>query len=294
MPKPLIFMSHVHDDGLISTALEELIQRALLGGVEIFNSSNRAVVPGEPWRDSIIQSLQRCAAALVIATPQSVTSPWVSFESGGAWVAGKHVIPCCAGGMKRSSLPTPLNHLQALELDDPEQLRNLIDFLAGSAGLNNPQNIDYADECARLVKSWSTHRDTDKDEDLVKWLRNTQLRARKYKGDTKKGTFIVRHVSEASADEEEQLPDVRAHDSLKCRIAHPSWDYKSLDYCFVNGPDADRLEGLTFPVRLQVDLKCLGPFRVYDSNQINFTYADERIYEYHPAYLLEGVTPEDD
>src|ERR1035441_10149569 len=124
MPKPLVFISHIHEDSSIATAIEDLIGTALLGSVEVFNTSNRAsIAPGQPWRDLIIQNLTRCAAALIVSTPQSVVSPWVNFESGGAWVSEKQVIPCCARGMRISSLPAPLSHLQALEVAKPDDLR---------------------------------------------------------------------------------------------------------------------------------------------------------------------------
>ena len=88
------FISHIHEDARISAALEDLIKESLLGGVEVFNTSNRvSLAPGEPWRDLIIQNLRGCVAALVVATPQSVSSPWINFESGGAWISEKRGIP---------------------------------------------------------------------------------------------------------------------------------------------------------------------------------------------------------
>src|ERR1035438_9331733 len=159
MAKPLIFLSHITQDAAISIALEEFVRTTLLGGVEIFNTANnRSLTPGVEWRDHIVNSLRGCSAALVVATPESVTAPWINFESGGAWVAGKRVIPCCADGMKKRSLPAPLNHLQALEIDDPDDLEHLINLLAQTASLDNPANVDYVAAAESLRESWSASR----------------------------------------------------------------------------------------------------------------------------------------
>jgi hypothetical protein len=48
----------------------------------------------------------------------SLREPWVNFEAGGAWLAGKVVIPICFGGVSKENLPKPYSNLQALNLRD--------------------------------------------------------------------------------------------------------------------------------------------------------------------------------
>ena len=88
MGKPVVFISHIHEDEQCANALEQALKKALLGALEVFNSSNRrSIAAGGPWRDRIIDTLKRSATVLVLASPDSVASPWVNFETGGAWVA---------------------------------------------------------------------------------------------------------------------------------------------------------------------------------------------------------------
>src|SRR5262249_32409834 len=144
LQKPIVFISHIHEEETCANALEQVLKRALLGALDVFNSSNRrSIATGDPWRDRIVESLKRAASVLVVASPNSVSSPWVNFEAGGAWISGTRVVPCCIKGMKPSSLPAPLSHLQALNLDSPEDLQQLITHLAASAGLDAPTEFNY-------------------------------------------------------------------------------------------------------------------------------------------------------
>jgi hypothetical protein len=247
MAKPVVFLSHITQDAFISNALEEFVRTTLLGGVELFNTSNsRSLTPGVEWRDRIIDSLRDCAAALVVATPESVTAPWINFESGGAWVAKKQVIPCCADGMKKSSLPAPLSHLQALEIDDPDDLKRLIQFLANEAGLDSPTNVDYIAAAELLRESWSSSRPVAHDKELARWVEKTQLRPEKYRDVKKRGTFIFSDAHVVSPVEAKQFGDtykIRAGKSLRLYARLPSnKSYESLHYCFINDPDADLVE----------------------------------------------------
>jgi hypothetical protein len=94
--KPTVFISHIHNDEAIANAIEVVLRNALLGAVNVFNSSNRrSLEPGDPFRDKIVETLKNSECTLVVASPDSVSSPWVNFEAGGAWVSGRRVIPCC-------------------------------------------------------------------------------------------------------------------------------------------------------------------------------------------------------
>src|ERR1700737_3484751 len=96
MPRPLIFISHIHEDAAVATELQRWISDALLDGVLFFNTAQQpSLQPGDPWRDIIIAKLRECTLLLTITSSQSVRRPWINFESGGAWLAGAAVIPCC-------------------------------------------------------------------------------------------------------------------------------------------------------------------------------------------------------
>ena len=157
MSKPVLFISHIHQDENCANAVEKVVKKALLGALEVFNSSNRrSISTGDPWRDRIIETLKGSATVLVLASPDSVSSPWVNFETGGAWVSGTPVIPSCIKGMKPESLPAPLGHLQAVNLDTADGLRLLINRLAETAGLDQPSDFDFNQAAKTIVASWET------------------------------------------------------------------------------------------------------------------------------------------
>jgi hypothetical protein len=72
---------------------------------------------------------------LAIFSPDGLRSPWVNFESGAAWLRGALVVPCCAGQVRKGGLPAPYNNLQAIDLDDPDDLSLLIRLIAKQVGL---------------------------------------------------------------------------------------------------------------------------------------------------------------
>jgi hypothetical protein len=217
--KPLVFISHIHEDARISAALEDLIKESLLGGVEVFNTSNRVpLAPGEPWRDLIIQNLRGCVAALVVATPQSVSSPWVNFKGGGAWISEKRVIPCCARGMRRTSLPAPLRDLQALETTDPDDIRQLIGFLANAAGLDEPKHINYVEKVNQLEESWTADARNTDDEDLNRWIEAAVLRPRKHKDEKVWGVFEALSPRPVDRTETSQFHGYGSCSSLSRRL----------------------------------------------------------------------------
>jgi hypothetical protein len=60
MQKPTVFISHIHEEEVCANALEKVLRKALLGALDIFNSSNRkSIAAGDPWRDRIIETLER-------------------------------------------------------------------------------------------------------------------------------------------------------------------------------------------------------------------------------------------
>jgi TIR domain len=105
------------------------------------------------WFDSIVNALRECTVLLVILSPAALASPWVNFGSGAAWIQGALLIPCCIGQVKKSSLPAPYGSLQAVDLDDPDDLDQLFKRLAKHVGLRSNVS-DRTVLARRLVELW--------------------------------------------------------------------------------------------------------------------------------------------
>ena len=68
---------------------------------------------------------------------------------GGAWVQGARVIPLCYHGQRKDMLPRPLSSRHALDLSEPDKVRELLEIIAEEAGLHAP-DIDPNELIGRL------------------------------------------------------------------------------------------------------------------------------------------------
>ena len=291
--KPTVFISHIHGEELTANALEAVLRKSLLGAVEVFNSSNRrSINPGDPWRDKIVGTLQKSTCVLVLASPNSVCSPWVNFEAGGAWVSGTRVIPCCVGGMKPSSLPTPLSHLHGIALDSLDGLSTLIRQLAELSGLDFPSEFDFAAATNAITETWNSSASSQGNDKLVEWVKRAELRPTKYVNSKESGLFRVWFLKATTLQETKQFlhkAKLRPGDSIKCWLEIEGKSHGTLFHCFVPGDIADQLEQLPEKVLLHGTLVCLGQMKVI-SNELVLDYDNEdRGIEYPVAWLIESA-----
>ncbi len=137
--KPIVFISHVHNESNIAIWIKETIGSILLGGLDFFVSSDRStIVGGDKWLDKIESALKEASIVLVLCSDYSILRPWINFEAGGAWMASKRVIPVCHGGLLPSNLPQPLASLQSYVLSNAHDFKDLTDLLAKAADLRAP------------------------------------------------------------------------------------------------------------------------------------------------------------
>jgi hypothetical protein len=119
-----VFISFIHEQERVARAVQGLLRENLrqtpgMNAVEVFMSSDEwQVLAGEVWFDRILRELNAARVLVALMSPQSVSRPWVNFEAGAAWAAGKPVVPICFGGIERDNLPRPYSALQAINLPD--------------------------------------------------------------------------------------------------------------------------------------------------------------------------------
>lgn len=140
--KPLLFISHISEEKNLALKFKELIDEAFLGMIDVFVSSDEnSIQMGQRWLDKVSNALKSCAVEIVICSPISVKRPWINFEAGAGWVRDIPVIPLCHSGMNPTSLPNPLNLLQAGLLSDIGSMKLVFPLLATSLGSSSP-NVD--------------------------------------------------------------------------------------------------------------------------------------------------------
>jgi hypothetical protein len=79
---------------------------------------------------------------IVLLSPASLARPWINFEAGGGWMRGSRLLLLCHSGQRKSDLPAPYSHVQALELDDPKFSDLLFQVLAKEFDVDTMPRID--------------------------------------------------------------------------------------------------------------------------------------------------------
>jgi hypothetical protein len=115
-PGPLrryvVFISYDSSDRWIASVLAEKI--ALLGAEPWFDV--KSLEAGQVIVSGILEGVWACQEAVILVTPASIDSQWVSFELGAARVLGKLVTPIFYG-VDPASLK-PAADLKHVELND--------------------------------------------------------------------------------------------------------------------------------------------------------------------------------
>lgn len=84
-----VFLSYSAKDQELADTLAADIGHA---GLTCFLAP-KSIRAGEPWADRIRAELQSCRCLVVLLSPNSIQSEWVTTEWGAAWALGKHIIP---------------------------------------------------------------------------------------------------------------------------------------------------------------------------------------------------------
>jgi hypothetical protein len=138
-PRQHIFLSHAAADVALAAFFEEQVNAAI-PCAEVFRTTRVGQIPsGLPWFEHITSHLKTARQYLVLLTPLSHSRPWVSFETGAAWMTGRKLVLVAAGGISPSSVAEPLRHLQVLSLEDSDQASQVFRDLGGN--LSSPSSF---------------------------------------------------------------------------------------------------------------------------------------------------------
>jgi hypothetical protein len=129
--KPLIFISHIHEERNLALVLKDMIEEAYPGKFSIFVASHFASIgSGDKWLDEIIAALRACSLEIILCSPRSLTRSWIHFEGGAGWIRDIPVIPLCHSGINPEDLPMPLTMLQAALATDKESVVGIFSRLS--------------------------------------------------------------------------------------------------------------------------------------------------------------------
>lgn len=114
-----VFISFVHEDEQVASAVQKLIKREIQLGDEVFLSSDKSqMFAGDIWLQKIKTALADSKVVILLLSKRSVNRPWVNFEAGAAWLANKTIISCCFGRIVKEDLPHPYSGIHAINLEN--------------------------------------------------------------------------------------------------------------------------------------------------------------------------------
>jgi hypothetical protein len=155
--KPRLFISHATSDGEFANAVKAEIEKVFANGVSVFCTSSPGSIPaGTDWLTNIEDKLNSAQAVIAIVTPVSIERPWLWFELGATWSSGRsgnsHIYPLCVAEINLSTLPPPLNRLQALSLGRAADLKMLFEALIAQFGFGKISSFKASNITARIPK----------------------------------------------------------------------------------------------------------------------------------------------
>lgn len=121
-----LFLSHAAADERLASLVRDEIVR-LQPGITVFLASRPGDIRAdEDWLAVIQRQLREADAYVVLLTPQSITRPWVWFETGAAWMSAKPWVLARAAGLMPHDVPLPLSVRQTYSLDAPAGAREVL------------------------------------------------------------------------------------------------------------------------------------------------------------------------
>lgn len=164
-----LFISHAHDDKLITHALAHLFNAPFSKNFEIWYSSD--IRPGggtaNDWRSQIREQIEACKFMLVVLTPLSYQRSWILWEVSAAY-AMQHCDDCnqtihiypVSYDVNFETLPKPLSLLTIKDGTKGDDIKKIYSDIAYILDYSiDEERLDY--EVQSYLKSIEEHRKTN-------------------------------------------------------------------------------------------------------------------------------------
>ncbi len=125
---PQVFVSYAEADRELALQIADDLRDA---GVRVFEASE-SIRLGTRWLDEIEDALRTVRALVAVCSPDSISKPWLLFESGGAWGRDIPVVPALSDDSLRPRLPAGLSAFQAHSIATEPVRRKFVRELADS------------------------------------------------------------------------------------------------------------------------------------------------------------------
>lgn len=118
-----VFISHSSSESALSVYLARWLEQKFPNTSCFCSSRPLDLPPGRKWLEDIFSKARGSDLCLMMLSPYSANNSWLHFEAGmvlGAEIAGNQVVPILYGGITKSCIPTTVQHLEYLFLEDQD------------------------------------------------------------------------------------------------------------------------------------------------------------------------------
>ncbi|QJP95500.1 toll/interleukin-1 receptor domain-containing protein [Pseudomonas fluorescens] len=168
MSQKMIFLSHIHEEKALALIIQQAIVEEFSGFVDVFVSSDGTSIPaGANFLKKIENGLTNCVAAIYLISNTSVKRNWINFELGAIWIRNLinineekneiPLLPICHSGASPSTLPSPLNNLNAISGNQASQLEFAFKSLQSAVGGRGKLKTDFNKLAEKLIDFEYTH-----------------------------------------------------------------------------------------------------------------------------------------
>lgn len=152
--KPRVFVSHIGEEAAVASRLKQWVSESFPEQLSIFVSSDSdSIPPGAEWRNNLDAALEGASAMVVICSSEALNRPWISFETGCAWIKRIPVIPVCHSNVDKEELPRPFSRFQALNLTEDEFSQKLLSSLSNHLRLSDVPPVQFARMQQELIEA---------------------------------------------------------------------------------------------------------------------------------------------
>ena len=124
-----IFISHSHSDDAIADLLIDFLGEAMeisKKDIRCTSDPNHGLdFSSSSISDQLKKDLKNAEALIVIATIDSLRSPWILFEVGSFWTTDKLVAPIIGPGLTFDDLPGPLKGYRSIQIEKEDPFYEL-------------------------------------------------------------------------------------------------------------------------------------------------------------------------
>lgn len=136
--RKIVFLSHASEDRDLAAAIQTSIEEAFPDAFHIFNAfRGNSIALSDEWRPALRRAVGESSLFLVLLTRNSITKPWIYWETGGAYHRSIPIIPVVGPGCDVRNLPEQLREIEAVSVHEQGGLRRLLDRLAQLAGMTH-------------------------------------------------------------------------------------------------------------------------------------------------------------